>query len=86
MKKYIVKSNVSYCTLQLFLAGGVHEAVKFLLDRGAHPNSKGHFGRSPLYRAAFAGHLEATQVGLNEGQENYVVQICSAVMVLNRMF
>ena len=45
-------------------AGGVVESVKLLLDKGANPNCKGHFGRTPLYRAAFAGHLEATQVHL----------------------
>ena len=29
---------------------------------GADLNSKGQYGRTPLYRAAFAGHLEAVTV------------------------
>jgi len=33
-----------------------------LVELGADPNSKGQFGRTPLYRAAFAGHLRAVQV------------------------
>ena len=38
------------------------ETIKFLIDRGADPNSQGHFLRTPLYRAAFAGHLDAVEV------------------------
>ena len=45
------------------LPGGGHtDAIKFLLERGADPNKKGQFMRTPLYRAAFAGHLEACEV------------------------
>ena len=43
-------------------AGGDPETIKLLLNLGADPNSKGQYGRTPLYRAAFAGHLEAVQV------------------------
>ena len=43
-------------------AGGVVDTLKLLISKGATPNTKGAYGRSPLYRAAFAGHLEAVQV------------------------
>ena len=32
------------------------------MQLGADPNVKGQYGRTPLYRAAFAGHLEAVKV------------------------
>ena len=34
------------------------------MELGADPNTKGQFGRTPLYRASFAGHLRAVQVSL----------------------
>lgn len=37
-------------------------AHRFLIQRGANPNVKGQYGRTPLYRAAFAGHLNAVKV------------------------
>ena len=40
-------------------AGGALEAITFLLEQGADPNTIGHFGRTPLYRAVFAGHVDA---------------------------
>ena len=40
-------------------AGGALEAISFLLEQGADPNTIGHFGRTPLYRAVFAGHVDA---------------------------
>ncbi|GAA50278.1 putative IQ motif and ankyrin repeat domain-containing protein LOC642574 [Clonorchis sinensis] len=43
--------------------GGSLEAVKFLIDHGANVNSRGQFGRTPLYRAVFGGHLDVSQVG-----------------------
>ena len=43
-------------------AGGSADAIRLLVKCGAEPNSKGAFGRTPLYRAAFAGHVEAIQV------------------------
>ena len=43
-------------------AGGSTGAIQMLLHYDARPNSKGAFGRTPLYRAAFAGHLETVQV------------------------
>ena len=35
---------------------------RLLVQLGADPNVKGQFGRTPLYRAAFAGHLHAVKV------------------------
>lgn len=39
--------------------GGHAKTIKLLIELGADPNSRGQFQRTPLYRAAFAGHLEA---------------------------
>ena len=47
-------------------AGGDVKTVTFLLDEGADINSIGHFHRTPLYRAAFGGHLDVVKV-LNLG-------------------
>ena len=41
---------------------GHPDTIKLLLYLGANPNSKGQYGRTPLYRAAFAGHIEAAKV------------------------
>ena len=41
--------------------GGHAKTIKLLIERGANPNSRGQFQRTPLYHAAFAGHLEAGQ-------------------------
>ena len=49
-------------TLWCIKGGGNVESIKFLLERGADPNKIGQFLRTPLYRAAFAGHLEACEV------------------------
>ncbi len=38
---------------------------RLLLSLGANPNTKGQFGRTPLYRAAFAGHTEAVKVKIS---------------------
>ena len=38
------------------------DSILFLLEQGADPNVQGQFQRTPLYRAAFAGHMEAVQV------------------------
>ncbi len=35
---------------------------RLLMSLGADPNTKGQFGRTSLYRAAFGGHLEAVRV------------------------
>jgi len=40
---------------------------RFLIDRGADPNSRGQFDRTPLYRAAFAGHLDCVETLLQYG-------------------
>ena len=45
-----------------FTGGGQVEAIKFFIGKGADPNSIGAFRRTPLYRAAFAGHQDAVQV------------------------
>lgn len=42
-----------------FSGGGHAETIKLLIEKGADPNSRGQFLRTPLYRAAYAGHLEA---------------------------
>ncbi len=44
------------------LGGGQADAIQLLIEKGAVPNSKGHFDRTPLYRASFAGHLDAVTV------------------------
>jgi ankyrin repeat protein len=49
-----------------------------LLDRGANPNTQGQFKRTPLYRAAFAGHLEACQVNL----KYYQIGICDLNIII----
>ncbi|XP_012942165.1 IQ motif and ankyrin repeat domain-containing protein 1 isoform X2 [Aplysia californica] len=49
--------------------GGSAEAIRFLLEKGAEPNSQGQFLRTPLYRSAFIGSLEATQVLLENGAD-----------------
>lgn len=46
----------------VLIVGGSVEAVRFLIDKGADVNCKGQFGRTPIYRAAFGGHVEVVQV------------------------
>ena len=58
--------------LNNIIDGGNADTIKMLLDRGANPNTQGQFKRTPLYRAAFAGHLEACQVNL----KYYQIGIC----------
>ena len=48
-------------------AGGQIDAIRYLLDKGAFPNSVGEFGRTPLWRACFLGHAEAAQALLEAG-------------------
>jgi hypothetical protein len=48
-------------------AGGDADVCKFLLSQNADPNSRGAFGRTPLWRSAFAGHLNCVQVLLENG-------------------
>ena len=51
------------CILVSMVTGGGHpDTILLLLEKGADPNHRGQFQRTPLYRAAFAGHLEACQV------------------------
>jgi len=49
--------------------GGSTDAIKFLVERGADVNSVGHYGRTPLYRATFAGHLSAVEMLLQYGAD-----------------
>ena len=39
------------------------EVIQYLLSIGADPNSLNDTGRSPLWRAAFNGHIEVCDVG-----------------------
>jgi len=48
-------------------SGGFPEAVKLLLGRRSDPNSRGEFERTPLWRAAYAGHTDTVQVLLEGG-------------------
>lgn len=50
-------------------AGGACEVIEWLVSQGANPNSIGRYGRTPLYRAAFAGHVEAVQQCLQCGAD-----------------
>jgi hypothetical protein len=50
-------------------AGGAAAAVALLLRRGAHPNSRGEFGRTPLWRAAFMGKMECVRPLLEGGAD-----------------
>jgi ankyrin repeat protein len=43
-------------------AGGHANTIELLLQKGAVINSRGRYERTPLWRAAFAGHLQAVQV------------------------
>ena len=43
-------------------AGGHCDTIKLLIEKGANINSKGQYQRTPLWRAAFAGHIQAVQV------------------------
>lgn len=48
-------------------ASGSSDVVLYLILNGADPNSRGAFERTPLWRSAFAGHMEATQILLQHG-------------------
>eukprot|EP00730_Choanoeca_flexa_P004031 TRINITY_DN11580_c0_g1_i16.p1 TRINITY_DN11580_c0_g1~~TRINITY_DN11580_c0_g1_i16.p1 ORF type:complete len:590 (+),score=130.91 TRINITY_DN11580_c0_g1_i16:38-1771(+) len=50
-------------------AAGSIEAINLLLTRGADVNSRGRFDRTPLYRAAFAGHAAAVVRLLEAGAD-----------------
>lgn len=51
-----------YTPLSEASAGGNIECIRTLLRLGADINRRGQFGRTPLYRAAFASHITACQV------------------------
>ena len=50
--------------VSVFVGGGNVDTIKMLIDHGAHINSRGRFSRTPLYRAAFGGHMDGCQVCL----------------------
>jgi Skp family chaperone for outer membrane proteins len=50
-------------------AGGDIDTIRLLLSLEANPNTKGQYGRTPLYRAAFAGHHGAVKVLLEGGAD-----------------
>lgn len=63
MNKGNTTEEEAYNNMKICLTAAGHvESIKFLLENGADPNTKGQFQRTPLYRAAFAGHMEAVEV------------------------
>jgi len=54
-------------------AGGDLETVTFLVENGANINSIGHFHRTPLYRAAFGGHVDSLKKILTNGGNPRIV-------------
>jgi hypothetical protein len=63
------KDNNNNTALSEAAAGGSAEVCKFLLTNNADPNSRGAFGRTPLWRSAFAGHLNCAQILLENGAD-----------------
>jgi len=53
------KQAIMYILRSMSVDGGQAKTIKLLMEHGANPNSRGQFQRTPLYRAAFAGHLES---------------------------
>jgi len=51
----------------MFLGGGHVDTVRYFIELGADPNSRGQFNRTPLYRAAFAGHMDCCGMLLQHG-------------------
>jgi hypothetical protein len=47
--------------------GGAHKVCALLLARGADPNSRGEFQRTPLWRASFLGHASLIKPLLQAG-------------------
>lgn len=58
---------VDYNDCVVLVGGGHVESVKYLLELGADPNSRGQFNRTPLYRSAFAGHMDCCEMLLQNG-------------------
>lgn len=50
-------------------AGGQLEACKLLVEHDCDPNTQGHFKRTPLWRACFAGHSPVVQYLLTIGAD-----------------
>ena len=61
--------QIPFSAISEAAAGGANEAIKFLLNGGADPNTIGHFGRTPLYRAVFAGHIDTIKILLEAGAD-----------------
>lgn len=56
-------------------AGGHIHTISMLLLKGGEVNSRGRYDRTPLWRAAFAGHEEAVQVYHSSGFQ-YFKRFC----------
>lgn len=70
--KYLLdcRDSNEYTPLSEASAGGSSEVVKFLLSQeGVDVNSRGSFGRTPLWRSSFAGHLECIELLLKNGAD-----------------
>ena len=50
-------------------AGGANDVIGYLVENGANINHKGQWGRTALYRAAFAGHADTVSLLLNSGAD-----------------
>lgn len=46
-----------------------------MIKQGANPNVKGQYGRTPLYRAAFAGHKDAVKVSVFFTTEDFLYKV-----------
>jgi hypothetical protein len=69
LKLIDTKDSNNNTALSEACASGNSDVIKFLLSKGANPNSTGSFNRSSLWRAAFASHLEACQILLENGAD-----------------
>ena len=54
-------------------AGGANESIAYLVKNGANPNHRGQWGRTPLYRAAFAGHPDTVKLLLESGGDPRII-------------
>jgi len=50
-------------------AGGANEVIAFLVKNNGNCNHKGQWGRTPLYRATFAGHKDTALLLLESGAD-----------------
>ena len=77
--------HLTVCLISCFLppTPPPSPSPRLLLSLGADPNSVGQYGRTPLYRAAFAGHLDAVQVTLYPLASFPCFQFCSLSLYKN---